>query len=241
MHEDGFEDALQRRYRIIWWSTLIAPVVLTAVVLGILFAVKGIDYVKDLVVLAVATFFAIGRFVILGGHDAATQNSAGFGSYQELFLMVIFLDLLTAMLLTFHMGFLFKLPILGSKLKMLSDDGRMIIKKYPWMRQTTIAGVMAFVMFPLAATGSIGGSILGRMLGLSRLTTFASVMAGSFLGCGVMYIGASLINEYLDRENPVIVYGGICIIVMVIFFLNYRYQKMKSQRRAELTSERNSE
>jgi uncharacterized membrane protein len=171
--------------------------------------------------------FLLGRFVILGGEDPDAREALRFFSRFELLLMVFWLDLMTACVLAFHCGFLFKMPWIGRRLAGLVEDGRLILALHPWMRRATFAGLVAFVMFPLAATGSVGGSIFGRLLGLSRSATFAAVVLGSALGSGVMYLGAGVLNRYLNRDDPWMLVGGAAVIVGVIVLLNYRYQRLK--------------
>jgi hypothetical protein len=42
-----------------------------------------------------------------------------------------------------------------------------------------------------------------------------------------MYLGAGLINKYIDRDNPGLVIGGIAVIAALVLLLNWRYQRMK--------------
>lgn len=222
--DDGFERSFRRRHPLLWFSTLIGPFAMTAMVLLALSVVVSPDYVKELLVAATFTFFFFGRFVILGGQQ--------FLSPEQLVLMVLYMDLMTAMLLAFHTGFLFRLPWVGKKLRELVDDGQFILESNPWMRRMTFVGIVAFVMFPLAATGSIGGSIFGRLLGMSRLLTFTGVLTGSLLGCGLMYFGASLVEKYIHRDDPWFTVSGIAFVVLLILLLNQRYRRMKAMRRA---------
>ncbi len=131
-----------------------------------------------------------------------------------------------AVIVTFHMSVLFRLPLLGDWLKVLVEEGRSLIQSQRWMRRLTVAGVVTFVMFPLASTGSLGGSILGRLLGLSRIGTLAAVITGSVLGCSVMYFGAGLITKWLDRDNPIVQAAGVAIVVVLVILLSGRYRKL---------------
>ncbi len=227
-----------RHLGFIWFFTLIAPFAVTAGILMLLYLQHGWPYVKTLLLTAVAVFFFFGRFVILGGTSGAVaddvmqevvQEAARFFSPAELALLVFYMDVMVACLLAFHIGFLFRLPFLGDKLRDLQEDGKFILASNPWMKSATFAGIVAFCVFPLAATGSVGGSIFGRLLGMSRLGTFLGVVAGSALGCSLMFFGASIINRYLDRDNPWLTIGGIVFVVLIIVWLNQRYRKMKTQ------------
>jgi uncharacterized membrane protein len=227
-HDEHFEISLRTRYPAIWWGTLLGPFLLTGVILTVFWLVFGAKFVQKLVATAVATFFFFGRFVILGGQNSGLPDPKFFSS-ETLFLMVLYMDLMTAMLLAFHTNFVFKLPYLGSKLSGLVDDGRVILRSHPWMKRATFVAIVAFVTFPLAATGSIGGSIFGRLLGMSRLATFLGVATGSLIGCGMMYFGSELIRPLKQQygEHPLFTWGGIAFVVAIILVLNHRYRQFK--------------
>ena len=191
-------------------------------------------YLQKLLATAAATFFVFGRFVILGGVEGGGDGLAAahaFLTRGELFLLVMWMDLAVASVLVYHQGFLWKLPLLGPRLRGLVADGRFILKRQAWIRRATFAGLVLFVTFPLAATGSVGGAIFGRLLGLSRAAALLGIALGSFLGCGAMYLGAGVINAYVDRDDPWLTVGGIAIVLGVIAILNWRYRRMKAASR----------
>lgn len=225
--EEAFTISFRQQYPVIWWLTLVGPFVLSfGIVVGV-GLLAGWQWATRLVGTAAATFFFFGRFVILGGE--AQNPYMRFFSPEQLLLLVTYMDLMTASLLVCHSGFLFRIPFLGPRMLALVEDGQYILRVHPWMKRLTFVGLVAFVMLPLAATGSVGGAIFGRLLGMSRTSVFTGVMLGSILGNGLMYLGANLINRYLDRNNPWLTVGGVAIVGLVIFWLNYRYQRMKRQ------------
>jgi hypothetical protein len=228
--ENRYGDRFRQEHPTVWLVTLIGPFLATAAVLAITWVVQGADFMQKLFATALATFFFFGRFVILGGTEGAAVDPNApeiFLSRGELFLMVMWMDLFAASIFVYHAGFIYRLPWLGPKLLSLVKDGQFILQHQPWIRRATFIGLVAFVAFPLAATGSVGGSIFGRLLGLSRGATFIAIMLGSLLGCGSMYLFAGLINRYLDRDNPWLTIGGIAVVAGLILLLNWRYQKMK--------------
>ena len=224
------EAAFRRDYPVVWWLTLVGPFVLTC---GILFAVwelAGPKAAWRLVSTAVATFFFFGKFVILGGSEGDLLNARGFYTAEQLVVFVLCMDLMTACVLAFHLGFLFRLPVVGEKLKALVDDGQFILQSNRWMKRTTFLGLVVFVMFPLAATGSVGGSIFGRLLGVSRVGTFLGIALGNALGCAVMYFGSELITRYVGRDNPFLLIGGIGVVTAIVLLLNHRYRQLKARQ-----------
>ena len=127
----------------------------------------------------------------------------------ELFLMVCYLDVMLAFFLAFHVGYLFRLPVIGPRVESLVADARFILDAQKWVKRAAFLGVVSFVSFPLQATGSVGGSLLGRILGMSRVATLLAIAIGSGLGNGLMYFGSDLINAYVDKNHPLVKYGGI--------------------------------
>ena len=227
---DEAENArFRREHPFWWWVTLIGPALATIVALLLIGHLRGADFAWRLVGTAFATFFFFGRFVILGGSSGEVGDIHAFMTNGELFAMVFWMDMVVASVLAFHLGFMYRIPFLGPRIAALEQDGEFILDSNRWMRRATFFGLIAFVAFPLAATGSVGGAIFGRLLGMSRVATFSGVMLGSLLGCGAMYLGAELIGVRVDGDNPWLLVGGVAVIAGLILFLNHRYSVMKKR------------
>ncbi|MHC4899735.1 MAG: small multi-drug export protein, partial [Planctomycetota bacterium] len=148
-----------------------------------------------------------------------------FFSPWELSFLVLYMDLMVALLVVYHIGFLFKLPWLGRRLALLAMQSRRGIARHRWIRRITFLVTVAFVMFPLASTGSVGGGILARLCGISRTGALMAIVLGSILGCAAMFAGAELIRRYLDPTSPATIGAGIAVIVVVILVLNWLYRR----------------
>lgn len=235
--EHAFGAEFRRQQPVVWVVTLVGPPLATLAILAALWLIRGPEFVRRLVMTAVATFFLFGRFVILGGRagggpDPDLAEVQRFFSREELFGMVCWMDLVTAVLLVYHAGFLFRIPFFGPRMLALVDDGQFILDRHPWMRRATFVGLVAFVTMPLAATGSIGGSIFGRLLGLSRRATLVAIMLGSVIGCGITYWFADLIARISPRRSdPLFTVLGIALIAVVLLLLNWRYRSLKARHR----------
>lgn len=220
----------------LWLTTLLAPVVVTTVLLIGLGLTQGWDYPQKLIGHALATFFIFGRFIVLVGTEgaaAATEaTKEGFKvllSPGELFAMVTYMDVMVALFVTFHMGILFRLPNIGPKIAMLVWDGKFIMDAQPWIKRMAFFGLVLFVIFPTSTTGSIGGSIFGRLLGLSRWLTVGGVLIGSILGNALMYAFSKQINQYIGPENYWIKIIGIALLIALVFLMELRYHKVKNK------------
>lgn len=245
---ESFERKLWERTPLLWFSSLMAPLLLTILVLAGVYLYDGANGVYRFVVAGLATGLIFGRFIILLGNSpdqiAAHPDDANpmwFGSVQdlaqttpfELFLLLMFLDLIVAGFLAFHLGFIFRIPFVGPRVADLMGDTQQMLSGHPWLRRASFIGLVMFVVFPTSTTGSVGGSIFGRLLGLTRVTTFLAIMLGSLLGNGGMYLLAGKLNQWIGPENKWIHWVGIGICLAIVFFLERRYRHMQRIAREE--------
>jgi hypothetical protein len=56
-------------------------------------------------------------------------------------------------------------------------------------------------------------------------------MTGSLIGNGIMWLFAGVISTWLNKDDPLLLVGGIAVIAGIIMFLNARYRKMKQSAR----------
>jgi uncharacterized membrane protein len=229
--EHTHSDRFRREQPTLWLLSLVLPFAVTGLVLGAIGVLAGWEFLWKLAVKAMITFFGAGRFIILAGGDAGNDAALSSMTRGQLFAMVTYMDLLVASLLVVHAGFIFRIPRFGPALAALQEDGEFILRMHPWMRRMAFLGLALFVMFPLAATGSVGGAIFGRLLGMSRVATFAAIFIGSVVGNGIMWLFAGVLSNYLNKDHPGLLIGGIAVIVVLILFMNWRYRVMKRRDR----------
>lgn len=210
-------DTLWKSNRRLAWLTLTAPLWLSVAVVTVVYVISGIDTVRNLL-FVVATSIPAGRFIIWTG------DLGGFSAIQLAFV-IFYLDAVWAILLTCHVGFLFHVPWIGTRLKSSVREGALLLKRNRWMKRLTVASVLLFVMLPISSTGSIGGSLLGRLLGLTRRATLLIVVVGSVLGCSVMLLGAKALQPWFEQSSHAVRYGGMAIIVAFFFVLSRRYRR----------------
>ncbi|MCX7395483.1 MAG: small multi-drug export protein [Planctomycetales bacterium] len=229
-----FEQRFHRDYFSLWLGTLIGPGILTLMVLATVYVVSGSSYFWKLAGAAAFSFAIGGRFTIITPFPGLSP--------EELFWMVTYQDVMVALFFAFHVGFMYRLPKIGPKIAELSSDSQFILEHQPWMKRLTFLGLLTFIAFPLAATGSVGGAIFGRLLGLSRWAIFWGSTIGAVIGNVAMLFLAELVQEYLPADSALVQYGGIPIIVLIILVLERRYSSMKKAYVVrKLTTERIAE
>lgn len=131
--------------------------------------------------------------------------------------VVAFLDLIAALFLLWNYDFVKLAPFLGSWMERFEQKGRKVSKEKTWMKSIEILGVMFFVMFPLQGSGGVGGTILGRLLGLNRYTVFSAICIGSFSGCLIIAYTADTIKKILF-DNFLL---GLFLIGIILFLGGY--------------------
>lgn len=228
-----FEASFRRNNPLLWLCTVLIPPVLTVSLLVLLAIVNGTGYVRTLLLAALFTFFGAGRFAIPLVDQLPWLPLDRF----EVFLLITYMDLMVALIIPFHIGLFFRMPGIGPKISALVADGQFILSSNPWMKRASFLGLVMFVMFPLAATGSVGGAIFSRLLGMSRLASIVAISIGSLLGNGLMWLFADLIETHLNPENPFVKYGGLAVIVLIVIILERRYQHAKKRFIASQTAQ----
>lgn len=219
----------------VWWAALAGPVVLTLVALVGVYFVAGWPFVTGFVTAAATAFFVTGRFIILLGAEHAAEGKTFLKllTPTHLFVMLTWLDLMVAVFVAFHMAVLFRIPWAGEKLKSLVSDGRFVLAKQPWIRRAAFSGLVLFVIFPTSTTGSIGGTIFGRLLGMRRLRVLIAIFTGSILGNGIMLLGANFFNKYFSGDSIGLKVGGVLAIVIALFLFERKIQSLKKKYLAE--------
>ncbi len=205
------------------------PLLVSGFALLALFYFAGWEFASRLVTNTLLALWLVGRFIILSGAEGGVNDFEGALSAFQLFLLMSYLDTMTALVLAFHIGFLFRLPLIGPRVAALVTDGHFILDAQPWMRRATFFGLIAFVGFPLAATGSVGGSIFGRLLGLSRFATFFCICIGSLIGNGLMYWFADIIDPWIDKDSWLVRFGGVAAILLIVVMLERRYRTLRDR------------
>jgi uncharacterized membrane protein len=218
----SIEDRMHDRHPVLWWITLLVPITMVLVAIVVAILTQGLLFTIKLVVAAGITFVFLGRLVILLGQTGELEFDV-FLSPNQLFFLVTYMDLAVAILVAFHIGLLFDLPYLGKRAKSLFDDAKFVMNRFPAIQQAAFLGLTAFISFPLAATGAIGGSILGTLLGLGRIRVFFATVVGCLIGNFLMLKFAYLMEPI--TRSPWVRYSSIVVIVGLVILMEWRYRK----------------
>lgn len=206
----------------LWTASLLAPLGIGLLALGAVCLWAGEAFAKQLLWTSLAAVCFFGRWTILAGAPGGLGEVAGLPTSAQLFVMLTCFDVIIAIWLTLHLGYLLTTPAVGPKLGRWIARGQRLIDRRPWMKHVRFPLVTAFAIWPRAATVTFGSMIFGRLLGMGRFTTLAAVVLGSVLGNGLMYFGSELINAQLDKSRPVVQYVGLLVGTLVLGLWKYR-------------------
>ncbi len=93
-----------------------------------------------------------------------------------------FVDIAVGVFLTWNFDLAKKIPFIGSGITRVQRKGESMLKSLPWLERASFVGIVVFVMFPFQGSGAVGGTILGRAIGLSPNKNLGAVATGAISG-----------------------------------------------------------
>jgi len=147
--------------------------------------------------------------------------------------MLTYMDVMVAMFVAFHLGIIFRIPWVGPRIEDIVSDGHFILRKQPWIRRAAFIGLVCFVIFPTSTTGSVGGSIFGRLLGMKRWRVVTAILVGSILGNGVMLLFSQQISQYIDGDNWWLRIIGVAGMIIALFLFERKFRSLKNEYMAQ--------
>ena len=145
-------------------------------------------------------------------------------------LSIALLDVAASMFMVWNFDLALKIPLLGGWINRFVEGGGNIISRHRWLEGLYFFGLAGFVMFPLQGSGGVGGSILGRILGLKKIEVLAAVTLGSFIGSFAIAIGVEYVMRILEKS---LLIGMMVILVAITVLGSYlitRYNRRRNMK-----------
>jgi uncharacterized membrane protein len=98
------------------------------------------------------------------------------------------------------------------------------LNQHPWWERFLFIGVVLFVIFPFQGSGGVGGSIIGRVVGLDKYKVLAAITIGAISGCILIAYLTDAITRYFEN----IWYQLLILLIVVAVLLgiyNIRIRK----------------
>jgi uncharacterized membrane protein len=151
----------------------------------------------------------------------------------SLAVMTFLIDMVFAFALASGLRGLERAPLIGRWLHSSRMRAKLVLVEYPGLKRLAFFGVVAFVLLPIAGTGAITGSIVARLLGLSRLAGIAAVALASGWSASAFALLAYFVGDQAQAilANKFLV-GGILVFAAVLAWIVYRRVLAELRRQA---------
>lgn len=139
--------------------------------------------------------FIFGGAIELWPFDATTLDFSAW----ELALIAWILDLWVACGLLAGIAGVERMPLVGRALREARARASQTLIDYPGLRRLAVFGIALLVFLPIPASGAVTGSLVGRLVGLTRMNTLAAVGGGAGVAVSV-YAGVATFLDANWRE-----------------------------------------
>ncbi|MCA1915814.1 small multi-drug export protein [Methanospirillum hungatei] len=214
---------------LIWFSPVInrvlrltIPFLLTGALIGVLFWLYD-----DTTALQLGGLLLL-YFVPPAGKESIIPAGIALGfPFQIMCLSIVWVDIACCLFMIWNFELICNIPYLGNMIRYLIRKGELYLGKHRWLEQLYFIGLIFFVFFPLQGTGSVSGSVIGKMIGLKTIEIFAAIAIGSFLSSFLIGYSVYALHEYLD-VNVWYVLAAVIFIIIVLPLLSYGFYKTKT-------------
>lgn len=109
-----------------------------------------------------------------------------------------FLDFAGGLFMAWNFPLVLRIPYIGSWVSRFVTAGRTFLDRRPWLERLYFVGLVAFVALPFDGSGSIVGSVVGRMLGMTKTEVLSCITIGGIIGS----FGIALGIDYIVNLIP---------------------------------------
>ncbi|MCD6476738.1 MAG: small multi-drug export protein [Candidatus Aenigmarchaeota archaeon] len=159
---------------------LTLPFIISALVVFGLW-LSGTDiYLKFIYIAGVYLFTPIG---MLAGLPFAIGIKT---SIWKAILFMVFSDAMASLWIVWNLDLLKVVPFLGNLVEKSQAQGKRYLERNPKLRNFAFIGLITFVLIPLYGSGSILGSIIGKMISMKEYKIVIAVVIGSIIRLTIM-------------------------------------------------------
>lgn len=158
-------------------------------------------------------FVGGGKLVILAG----AVERAPVGPWA-LAATIVYIDVATSVFALGAMYYLYRVPAAGRALAAARAWGWELLQRNPWMHRLTWVSLAGLVALPFHGTGAMMVVVMGRLLGLSRVSIVSATGCGSLVGSSALALAGDYWEERVTAlaARPLL---GITVVVVVVGFM----------------------
>ncbi|MDD1656016.1 MAG: small multi-drug export protein [Methanomicrobiales archaeon] len=125
---------------------------------------------------------------------------------------IAMVDLEVGLFMVWNFDLAERIPVLGPWITRFIQGGREFLGERPWLSRLYFFGIVILVMVPVLGSGGVRGSIVGRLLGMSRRMVMGAIAIGTVAGS----FGIALGTLFLQQAFLQSVYLGAAILLGII-------------------------
>ena len=203
---------------------LLVPFVLSGLGVLLLWFWQGEEYAMEMAKVGGLSLAGLGMTVVFG---KAVLGDWLILSTWDLAVLAMWVNAASGFWYAYNLDLLERLPRIGPALRRMRRDAVITLKQRPWIRRLSTVGIGMFVVSPLPGSGSLGGSLMGRLIGVSRFATFVTVaFAGVVVGVAYALFAEQLRDLIADKPWYVNLAGALCVFAVMFFILRFYHRRI---------------
>lgn len=133
-----------------------------------------------------------------------------------------FLDFAGGLFMAWNFPLILRLPYFGPWVRRFMEAGRTFLDRRPWLERLYFVGLIAFVSLPFDGSGSIVGSIVGRMLGMTKTEVLSCITVGGIIGSFTIALGIDCVINLFPTRAGLWISLAIFLLIGITLLLMYR-------------------
>ena len=203
------------------------PPLLTALVLGVIYLATDEWTVHEVWITGLVSLLGAGTTVVFGEAALGDKTFDLKLDTWQLAYVVMSVNAVSGWFYTYNLDLLERLWKIGPWLRRSRINARAMLEHRPWIRRWSVVGVCLFVVTPLPGSGALGGSLVGRLVGISKRATVLAVAIAGIVVCSAYAMLAKELKTALDRlEEFFPFWVRIAVFVLVALVLIWAMAKM---------------
>ncbi|MDA1194020.1 MAG: small multi-drug export protein [Planctomycetota bacterium] len=205
---------------------VLGPFVLTALVLCVIYLVADRWTVHQVWITGLVSLLGAGTTVVFGEAALGEDSFHLHLGTWELAYVVMYVNTVSGWFYTYNLDLLQRVPRIGPWLRRARRNARIMLQQRPWIRRWAMVGVCLFVVTPLPGSGALGGSLVGRLVGISKRATVVAVALAGVAVSSLYALLASELKLVLDRVErfapPWVRLAVFLLVAIVLIWLMTR-------------------
>jgi uncharacterized membrane protein len=147
-------------------------------------------------------------------------------------LALAFLDFAGGLFMAWNFPLVLRIPYIGPWVSRFTAAGRTFLDRRPWLERLYFVGLIAFVALPFDGSGSIVGSVVGRMLGMTKTEVLSCITIGGIIGSFAIALGIDYVVNLIPAGAGFWVSLAVFFLIGTALLVMYRSYSRRSETKA---------